>query len=58
MLPRVLAATAAANTEIDQELVAIVLRIGFTHSLVVVLQEMGRNACKAGMLGNFVVFSD
>jgi len=58
MFPRVLAATAAANTGIDQVLLAMVLRIGFARCIITLLQEMGRNARKPGMTGVFLVFSD
>ena len=60
MMSQVLAATATAtaNTGIDQELVAMVLRLGSARSLVIALQEMGRNARKVGMSGSFIVFSD
>ena len=58
MYPRVLAATSAANTGIDQALLGMVLRIGLARCVVTLLQEMGRNARQPGMKGIFLVFSD
>ena len=58
MYPRVLAATSAANTGIDQPLLGMVLRIGLARCIVTLLQEMGQNARQPGMKGIFLVFSD
>ena len=58
MLPRVLAATAAANTGIDQPLLGMVFRIGLPRCIVTLLQEMGRNARLDGMTGIFLVATD
>ena len=37
---------------------SLLLRIGFARLLAVALQEVGHNAYKTGMLGNFIVFSN
>ena len=56
--PRVLVATAAANTGIDQEKVDYVIRVGLPRCIITLLQERGRNARVAGMRGFFGVFTD
>ena len=58
MSPRVLAATAAANTGIDQINLAMVIRVGLARCIITLLQEMGRNARRPGMTGVFLVFTD
>ena len=55
--PRVLAATAAANTGIDQEQLDFVVRVGLPRCIITALQERGRNARVAGMIGCFAVFT-
>ena len=56
-LARVLVATAAANTGIDQEMLDFVLRVGLPRCIITALQERGRNARKEGMVGYFVVYT-
>ncbi len=55
--PRVLVATAAANTGIDNEKIDHVLRVGLLQCVITLLQERGRNAQKHGMNGLFAVFT-
>ena len=56
--PRVLVATAAANTGIDQRELNHVLRVGFPRCLTTLIQERGRNARVEGMLGLYTIHSD
>ena len=56
--PRVLVATAAANTGIDQPKLVWVLRVGFPRCLSTLLQERGRNARLASLAGMFAVFTN
>ena len=56
--PRVLVATAAANTGIDAPRLLRVLRVGIPRCLVTLIQERGRNAREAGLTGMFVVITD
>ena len=54
---RILLATAAANTGIDQEFLDFVIRVGLPRCLTTLLQERGRNARRMGMVGRYIVFS-
>ena len=56
--PRALAATAAANTGINQTRVEEVSRVGLPRDLQTACQEKGRNARKEGMSGAYRMFSD
>ena len=56
-IARVLVATAAANTGIDQEMLDFVLRVGLPRCIITALQERGRNARKEGMFGFFIVYT-
>ncbi len=56
--PRVLVATAAANTGIDNERVDYVLRVGLPRCIITLLQERGRNVRNESMVGLFAVFTD
>ena len=55
---RILLATAAANTGIDQESLDFVIRVGLPRCLTTLLQERGRNARILGMLGCYIVFTN
>jgi hypothetical protein len=55
---RILLATAAANTGIDQELLDFVIRVGLPRCLTTLLQERGRNARRLGMFGRYIVFTN
>jgi superfamily II DNA or RNA helicase len=54
---RVLVATAAANTGIDQPLCVRVVRLGLPRCPTTLLQERGRLVRKDGMHGNFTLHS-
>ena len=56
--PRVLVATAAANTGIDAPQLVWVLRVGIPRCLITLIQERGRNAREAGLRGMFVILTD
>ena len=56
--PRVLVATAAANTGIDAPRLVWVLRVGIPRCLITLIQERGRNAREAGLHGMFVIITD
>ena len=56
--PRLLVATAAANTGIDQVHLVHVLRVGLPRCITTMLQERGRNARWIGMHGLFAVFTN
>ena len=54
--PRVLVATAAANTGIEQALLVYVVRIGLPRCIVTMLQERVRNSRIPVLCGSFAVF--
>ena len=56
--PRVLVATPAANTGIEQMLVVYVLRVGLPRSITMMLQERGRCLRNPVVLSYFVLFVD
>ena len=56
--PRVLVATAAANTGIDAPNLIWVLRVGIPRCLITLLQERGRNARELHTTGMYVVLTD
>ena len=56
--PRVLVATAAANTGIDAPQLVWVLRVGIPRCLITLIRERGRNAREAGLEGMFVILTD
>ena len=56
--PRILVATAAANTGIEQALLTYVLRVGIPRCIVTFLQERGRNSRTPGLRGLFAIYSN
>ena len=56
--PRVLVATAAANTGTDAPDLIWILRVGIPHCLLTILQEHERNAREVRRTGMFVVLTD
>ena len=56
--PRILFATSAANTGIDQLETNLVAHVGLFRCLITMLQERGRNARRLGMIGAFIVFGN
>ena len=55
--PRVLVATSAANTGIDNGQLQLMNCFGFLPCPTTLLQERGRNACVAGMTGSYITFT-
>ena len=55
--PRVLVATSAVNTGIDNRQLQLVHRFGLLRCPTTLLQERGRNACAPGMTGAYVIFT-
>ena len=55
---RVLVATSAANTGIDQPRTKLVTRFGLHRDPITLLQEKGRLVRKPGMTGRFEIYDD
>ena len=55
---RVLVATPAANTGLDQPCTTLVTRYGLPRDTTTLLQEKGRLVRRAGMSGDFVLYTD
>ena len=55
---RVLVATSAANTGIDQPRTTLVTRYGLPRDATTLLQEKGRLVRKPGMIGRFDIYTD
>ena len=56
LLPRVLVATSAGNTGINEPNIDLVMRSGPARDLVTAMQERGRNCRRPGMTGRYAVY--